>query len=486
MRLVEPVGAGVFAEFQDTVRDYRGPSHPDRVVRISVVSSSLNPASVRGQAGRRPYSNWNSLASCFVLAIACAALLAIVAPTASAARGDPQKASPQDLWDAFPLNPKGARVTSDGPRSGPKAPFTPPVITQAVAEPAAENSRGNLPFWAVLGGAGAFVLLALLGLAAVRVRHAAGHRRRTAPLWQGTTGIEASHIARLQPTIRLAVLERTTDYPRVSIILPTLNEAAGLAQILPLIPSEHEVVVVDGGSTDGTTAVARAIRPDAQVFRQPRNGKAAALFAGFAAAHGDILITLDADGSHDVQELALFIDALVSGADFVKGSRLIEGGGSADFTRLRVAGTRALGMVANVMHGTNYTDLTYGYNGLWRHALPHVVTVADGFEGEVLMCIRAARAGLRVAEVPCFEAPRVAGASKLHAGRDGFRILGAIMKEGFASHRPAAGAQMSMPSSRWSKGNAPSVGLEPLLDDDLAARAVSVVPDLEGSRHGRD
>jgi glycosyltransferase involved in cell wall biosynthesis len=211
--------------------------------------------------------------------------------------------------------------------------------------------------------------------------------------------------------------------PAVSVIIPTLNEAANLPHILPMIPAEYEVVVVDGNSMDDTMAVARALRPDAIVMRQPRKGKGDALFAGFAAASGDILITLDADGSQKVDELRLFVDALVQGADFAKGSRLCKGGGSVDFTWLRAAGNRALGMAANRMHGTRYTDLTYGYNAFWRHALPHLATGADGFEGEVIMCIRAARAGLRITEVPCYEEARLHGESNLRTFRDGWKIF---------------------------------------------------------------
>jgi glycosyltransferase involved in cell wall biosynthesis len=226
--------------------------------------------------------------------------------------------------------------------------------------------------------------------------------------------------------------------PSVSVVIPTLNEAQNLPHILPRISEHHQVVVVDGGSTDDTMAVARALRPDAIVMRQPKKGKGDALFAGFLASTGEIVVTLDADGSQKVDEIDDFVAALVAGADFAKGSRLIHGGGSADFTWIRAAGNRMLGMAANAIHGTRYTDITYGFNAFWRHCLPHLITDADGFEGETIMCIRAARAGLMITEVACYEEQRIHGESNLRTFRDGWRILRILVSERVDPASPVA------------------------------------------------
>ena len=139
---------------------------------------------------------WSSLASLFLVAFACVVLVAIDAPVAPAASGDPKPAAPpHELWNAFPLNPKAERL---GSYAGPKAPFTPPAKPQAVAETPPESSRSDLPLLALAGGAGALIFLALLGFAAMRLHRVAGRRRRAAPLWQGTAGIEMSPVARLQ------------------------------------------------------------------------------------------------------------------------------------------------------------------------------------------------------------------------------------------------------------------------------------------------
>src|SRR4051794_15648834 len=99
--------------------------------------------------------------------------------------------------------------------------------------------------------------------------------------------------------------------PRVSVVIPTLNEARNIEHVLATLPSDlHEVIIVDGGSTDGTVDVARAARPDAVVIRQPGTGKGDALSAGFAICRGDAVVMLDADGSTDGGEIPRFVDAL--------------------------------------------------------------------------------------------------------------------------------------------------------------------------------
>jgi glycosyltransferase involved in cell wall biosynthesis len=220
--------------------------------------------------------------------------------------------------------------------------------------------------------------------------------------------------------------------PRVSVVIPALNEAANLPHVLSKLPKDiFEVVLVDGNSTDGTVEVAQELFPTVRIVGQDRRGKGNALACGFAACRGDIIVTLDADGSADPMEIPLFVRALRDGADFAKGSRYLEGGGSADITHFRSAGNRALGALVNTLYGTRYTDLCYGYNAFWARCLPHLNVDCDGFEVETLLNIRVAKAGLQVAEVPSFEECRMNGESNLHTVRDGFRVLRTILRERF-------------------------------------------------------
>jgi glycosyltransferase involved in cell wall biosynthesis len=233
-----------------------------------------------------------------------------------------------------------------------------------------------------------------------------------------------------EPVADSAGAEMSSATPRVSVVIPTLNEAANLPHILPHL-QQYEVIIVDGGSTDGTLEVAREHAPHALLLRQDRKGKGNALMCGIEAATGAIVVTLDADGSARADEIPRFVAALEAGADFAKGSRNMPGGGSADLTLLRSLGNRFLGFLVNTLFGTNYTDLCYGFNAFWaRHASALEIT-CDGFEVETLLHLRAHAANLVIVEVPSYEELRLNGDSNLRPFRDGFRILRIILRERF-------------------------------------------------------
>ncbi|MGE2835274.1 glycosyltransferase family 2 protein [Mycobacterium sp. SMC-4] len=232
--------------------------------------------------------------------------------------------------------------------------------------------------------------------------------------------------------------------PAVSVIVPALNEARNLPHVAERMPSDiAEIVFVDGGSQDDTVAVAKELWPDAVHLVQTRRGKGNALACGFQSATGDIIVAIDADGSTDPAEIPRFVSALMSGADFAKGSRFMAGGGSGDITRIRRAGNWFLNALVNLLFSTRYTDLCYGYNAFWRHCLasmdlPDTATSApqwgDGFEIETLINVRVAAHGLAISEVCSYEADRIHGASNLNAVRDGLRVLRTIGSE-YVSYR---------------------------------------------------
>lgn len=229
--------------------------------------------------------------------------------------------------------------------------------------------------------------------------------------------------------------------PTVSVVIPAMNEAENLPHVFATLPSWiHEVVLVDGNSVDDTIEVARRLRPGLRIVRQRGRGKGNALAEGFAACTGEIIVMIDADGSTDGREIIRFVSALVSGADFAKGSRCLPGGGSDDLTVSRRLGNSVLRMIVNLVYGTRYTDLCYGYNAFWARHLPTLDLDCDGFEVETLMNIRAAKAGLRVHEVPSHERCRIHGTSNLRTVRDGLRVLRTIVREWRRAPRPAPSA----------------------------------------------
>ena len=234
---------------------------------------------------------------------------------------------------------------------------------------------------------------------------------------------------------------------KVSVVVPALNEAENLPHVLPRIPEwVYEVVLVDGHSTDDTVKVAKALYPNIRIVQQQGRGKGAALRTGFKAATGNIIVMLDADGSTDPQEIPGFVAVLLAGADFAKGSRFLHSAGTVDISRFRRLGNWGLTMVVRLLYGGAFSDLCYGYNAFWREVLPDLDLDCDGFEIETLMNIRAFTAGLRIIEVPSFEADRIHGQSNLRTIPDGWRVLKTIMRERFKVPAKPPTAQLQQES----------------------------------------
>jgi glycosyltransferase involved in cell wall biosynthesis len=232
---------------------------------------------------------------------------------------------------------------------------------------------------------------------------------------------------------------RSRDQATVSVVIPTLNEAGNLPYVLNTIPSwVEEVIIVDGRSDDDTQRVAKVLRPDVRIVHQLIPGKGAAMRAGMYAAKCEIIIVLDADGSMDGAEIGAFKEALLEGADYVKGSRFRAGAGSSDITKFRRFGDAGICFLIRLLFGAHYTDTTYGYIGIWADRLDWLGIDTDGFEIETLIAIRAHRAGLRTSEAACFEASRIHGNSNLSAFHDGIRIFKVIVRERLRSYRVLA------------------------------------------------
>jgi Glycosyl transferase family 2 len=223
--------------------------------------------------------------------------------------------------------------------------------------------------------------------------------------------------------------------PTVSVVIPALNEEDNLPVVLEGLPPVDEIVIVDGGSADDTVAVAREVRPDAVVVRQTRTGKGNALACGFAASRGDIVISLNGDGSTDPGEIPRYVDALLCGAEVAHGSRYRDGGGDLGGRRLDRFGNALLSWLVNALFGTRFTDLGYGYNAYWRNMLagldlPPIDAPrlrrgqplwGDGPEIEPLINIRTAAQGMRVVEVASVGYPPINGVRERQRPRRALR-----------------------------------------------------------------
>lgn len=217
----------------------------------------------------------------------------------------------------------------------------------------------------------------------------------------------------------------------VTALICTLNEEENLPHVLPGIPAwVDEVLLVDGHSTDDTVLAAKKLRPDMRILFQPGRGKGDALKCGIEQANGDIIVTLDADGTTDPVDMPRFVAPLVNGYDFVKGSRfaLSRPAGKPGH---RIFGNRIIVTVYNVLFRTNYTDLCSGYNAFWKRAIASVDLSDWTNQEEPLLNARVRKAGLKVLEVGHHDRGRIGGETKQPSLRQGTGAIRTVIRERF-------------------------------------------------------
>ena len=219
--------------------------------------------------------------------------------------------------------------------------------------------------------------------------------------------------------------------PRITAIICALNEEESIPHVLPKVPEWiDEVLVVDGGSTDRTVEISRQIRPDIRILHQSGKGKGDAIKFGVRESTGDIIVTLDADGETNPDEIERFIEPLLGGFDLVKGSRLMRGRPS-NMLFHRWVGNRVLAWTFNVLHGTRYTDVCSGYSAYWKKAFLSLDLTFDSFEMEQEALVKAVKAGFKVAEVFHNDNGRIGGVSKTRDLKQGLLDWWIIIRGAF-------------------------------------------------------
>lgn len=218
---------------------------------------------------------------------------------------------------------------------------------------------------------------------------------------------------------------------KVSVIFPTRNEEGCIGRVLKEVPRDvvDEIIVIDGHSTDHTEEEAKAeLRPSDRFVMQKGKGYGGAFREAFDIATGDVIIMMDADGSHDPKDIPAIVDKVERGYEYVMASRYAPGGRSDDDTFIRWFGNRFFTWLTNVVHSTRVTDSLYLYTAITREGLSKLHLTTDGFEFCTEILVKAHRAGLKFAEVPAIERARFAGKSKVNAFWHGLKILRMILR----------------------------------------------------------
>jgi glycosyltransferase involved in cell wall biosynthesis len=217
----------------------------------------------------------------------------------------------------------------------------------------------------------------------------------------------------------------------ITALICTFNEEENLPHVLPGIPDwVDEVLLVDGHSSDGTVRVARQLSPQVRVVFQPGSGKGDALRYGVQQATGDIVVTVDADGSTDPADMSKFITPLLDGCDFVKGTRFRNG--LPINKPWRIAGNLVLTLVFDLLFLRRFTDICSGYSAFWK-GTARVMKLGqlNSWVQEPLVLANIVKAGLRIAEVPHTDRGRVRGHSKMSNWSRAIRVILALFKERF-------------------------------------------------------
>jgi glycosyltransferase involved in cell wall biosynthesis len=200
---------------------------------------------------------------------------------------------------------------------------------------------------------------------------------------------------------------------QISVIIPALNEAQSIATVLDAIPAQNlaEILVVDGGSTDGTPRIAEM--SGARVVHEPRRGYGQACYTGAMEAKGEILVFLDADGADDPRRLPLLVEPLLLGeAEMALGSRLagdVQPGAMPWHQRL---GNRLAAQLIRGLYGLPLTDLS-PFRAVLRQELLALNMQEMTYGWPTEMIVKAARRGWRIREVPVGYRPRLGGKSKI-------------------------------------------------------------------------
>lgn len=219
---------------------------------------------------------------------------------------------------------------------------------------------------------------------------------------------------------------------KITVAIPTLNEAATIGDVVDEVkPYADEILVIDGGSKDGTPDIAR--RKGARVVFDGGGGKGRAIVTAAREASGDITVFFDADGSHDAKDIPALVAPIQEGrAEHVTASRLLGGsselhGGFDEF--LRLSGAAFITACINRRFGIRLSDSQNGFRALRTDFLRSLTLVSRHTTIEQEMIAKTLKAGGRIVEIPSHEHPRRAGKSHVNPVRHAPAYLWSLLRD---------------------------------------------------------
>jgi len=225
----------------------------------------------------------------------------------------------------------------------------------------------------------------------------------------------------------------------ISVVIPVYNEEKTIGDVisntitvLESLQMPYEIIVVDDGSTDDTKHIAAKYKVTV-ISNGHNQGKGYALKRGFRRALGDIIVTLDSDGSHHPKEIHDLIQPLFNGVDIVAGSRFL-GNGKNSTPKLNRFGNLLLNALIMVLTGKRVTDSQTGFRALKRDVLEKLKLESIGYEIETELTVKGLKNGFVYTETPIYCDKRKHGVSKLNVISDGLKILKMILKARFSTH----------------------------------------------------
>ena len=221
----------------------------------------------------------------------------------------------------------------------------------------------------------------------------------------------------------------------VSFIIPVHNEAPTLRELLALVGElefDKQLVIVDDGSTDGSTEILRELateRDDWVLIEQRNRGKGAAIRAAVPHVTGDITVIQDADLEYDPAEVPQLIEPIERGAaDVVFGSRLSGGKPQRAYLFWHLVGNRFLSLLTNVLYNTTLSDIETGYKAFRTDILRSLDLTEDGFAIEPEITAQVCKRKLRIYELPISYYGRSYAEGKKITWRDGFRAAWVLLR----------------------------------------------------------